>query len=108
LSAADLESADKLSHLQFDYYYSGTLPLLDLDSFDSKYARMIQSPAVRSSQRAHVAKLQELDRRLRAAHDLEPYATASMPAHSFSTAGFRDDRMTLVLWRRKATSQPKN
>ncbi|MGZ5968354.1 MAG: hypothetical protein ACXWP4_11855 [Polyangiales bacterium] len=102
MSAADLQSPDKLRSLEFDYYYAGTFPLLDLDSFDSKYARMIQDPAVRSSQRDHVAALQELDRRVRATYHLEPYVTASVPAHTFSTASFRDDRMTLVLWRRKA------
>lgn len=91
----------RLTNLDFDYYYPGSLVAVDVENVDSwLFGRLLADPEENAMQKATLLRLQAIDQFVRNHYALESYRQESMPAHTFSGAPFRDDRMTLTLYRR--------
>lgn len=90
----------RMEHLQFDYYYPGTMASLDSRSLDSWRGRLVASrPEQRTLLRTHLAQMRELDQLVRRHHHLVPLAREQVPAHTFSSVAFADDQVQLVFYR---------
>jgi hypothetical protein len=92
---------ERIRRLEFDYYYPGAMVSLDLASLDSRYAKLVRpSSADRERQRDHVRALQKVDEQIHRHHRLELVANKTVAAHTFSSVAFREDSVTLSLYRR--------
>jgi hypothetical protein len=90
----------QLRNLQFDYYYPGSLVAVDVANLNSWFiGRLFPDPEMNARQQAPLRRLQSMDEFIRANYPLSIYRQATVPAHTFSWAPFRDDRMTLTLYR---------
>ncbi len=102
LNRSDLTD-DRLRHLQFDYYYPGSMASLAPDSLQRGWARAVAgSPERVRRQRAHIEMIAQLDARVRQIWPLVADQQATVPAHTFSAAAFKDDRVALTLYRHVA------
>jgi len=91
---------DRLRNLEFDYYYPSSLTAVDVDNLNSWFiGRLFPDPEMNAQQQAHLRKLQYIDEFVRANYTLTPYRRATVPAHTFSWAPFRNDLMTLTVYR---------
>ena len=92
-----------LRDLHFDYYYPGSLVAVDVDHLNSWFiGRLFPDPEMTARQQAPLRALQQIDAFIRANYPLEVQRRETLPAHTFSWASFRDDRMRLTLYRRAA------
>jgi hypothetical protein len=90
----------RLRNLQFDYYYPGSLVAVDVDNVDSWFiGRMFPDPETTARQQEPLRMMQRIDSFIRATYPLEIHHQETLPAHTFSWAPFRNDRMTLTLYR---------
>jgi hypothetical protein len=93
---------ERLRGLEFDYYYPGTLPAVDVENLNTWFiGRLFPDREMNAQQQAQLRQLQSIDQFIRKTYPLEPYRQATLPAQTFSWAPFRDDRMTLTIYRRK-------
>lgn len=107
LGQADVDES-RLRNLDFDYYYPGSLVAVDVDQLNSWFiGRVFPDPEMNARQQAPLRRLQSIDEFIRTNYPLVIDRQATMPAYTFSWAPFRDDRMTLTLYRRdRSTSLP--
>lgn len=74
---------------------------MDVDHFDERFIGRLFYDAERTArQQAPLRSLRSVDAFVRSHYLLEIEHQETRPAHSFSGARFRDDRMTLTLYRR--------
>ncbi len=91
---------ERLRNLEFDYYYPGSLIAVDVDNLNTWFiGRLFPDPEMNALQQGHLRKLQFVDEFIRGNYALTPYRSATVPARTFSWAPFRDDRMTLTVYR---------
>ncbi len=83
LTLDDLERAER-GELEFDYYFPGTLTLLDTDGPECGYIGRFVSDERREEwrrDRAHLLQLRELDEAIRARYPLEEIASSRASVH---------------------------
>jgi len=89
----------QLRNLQFDYYYPGSLVAIDVDNLNSWFiGRMFPDPEMNARQQEPLRMLRKIDAFIRTTYPLEIRRQETLPAHTFSWAPFRNDRMTLTLY----------
>lgn len=107
LGQADGDEA-RLRDLEFDYYYPGSLVAVDVDDLNNWFiGRLFPDPEMNARQQAPLRRLQAIDEFVRANYPLVIDRQATVPARTFSWAPFRDDRMTLTLYRRDRSAVPR-
>jgi len=99
LGQADVDEA-RLRGLRFDYYYPGSLVAVDVDRLSTWFlARLFPDPELTARQQAPLRTLRSIDEFIRKNYPLAIFRQATVPAHVFGWAPFRDDRMTLTIYR---------
>lgn len=98
---------EALRHLDFDYYYPGSLVGVDVERLNTWWpGRLGPDPQMNARQQAALRRLQSMDAEIRQHYALLPERRATLPAHTFSWAPFRDDRLTLTWYRRVPGTEP--